>query len=187
MTPTEHDRTRLLELLRTRSYRRGRVVLASGKESDFYIDCRQTSLSAEGHLLIGRLFLEAIEEHFPRARAVGGPTLGADPLVSAVSLTSALAGRPRDGFLVRKKAKGHGTGAWIEGMGNLSAGTPVVMVEDVVTSGGSLLDAVSRARQADLDVLGTMVLVDREEGGRQAIEQDGTRFVALFTRGDFIP
>jgi len=186
VTSTGQDRARLLDLLRARSYRQGRVILASGKESDFYIDCRQTSLSAEGHLLIGRLFLAAIEERFPGARAVGGPTLGADPLVSAVSLTSALAGRPLDGFLVRKQAKGHGTGAWIEGMGNLSHGTPVVMIEDVVTSGGSLLEAISHARQAGLDVLGALVLVDREEGGRQAIEQADTRFAALFTRGDFV-
>lgn len=186
MTSRTHDRNRLLELLRTRSYRQGQVTLASGKKSDFYIDCRQTSLSAEGHVLIGRLLLAAIDEHFPGVRAVGGPTLGADPLVSAVSLTSALANRPLDGFLVRKEPKGHGTGAWIEGRANLEAGTPVVVVEDVVTTGGSVLQAMSRTREAGLDVLGALVLVDRQEGGRDTIEQAGFRFVALFTREDFV-
>jgi orotate phosphoribosyltransferase len=184
------DRERLLSILKTKSYRQGRVVLASGKESDFYIDCRQTSLSAEGHLLIGRLFLRSISENFPRATAVGGPTLGADPLVSAVSLTSVLEnwpdGRPLDAFIVRKEAKGHGTGAWIEGMANLKEGDPVVMLEDVVTTGGSSLRAVKRAEEAGLEVLGILVLVDRNEGGRENIEKAGYRLVSLYNKGDFV-
>lgn len=167
------------------------MVLASGKESDFYIDCRQTSLSAEGHRLIGRLFFQLISEKFPQATAVGGPTLGADPLVSAVSLTSILqglpGGRPLDAFIVRKEAKGHGTGAWIEGMANLKKGDTVVMLEDVVTTGGSSLRAVKHAEEAGLNVPGILVLVDRNEGGQQNIEKAGYTLVSLYNKSDFLP
>jgi orotate phosphoribosyltransferase len=187
LTSSNGDRERLLHLLKTKSYREGRVVLASGKESDFYIDCRQTSLSAEGHRLIGRLFFQVIKERFPRATAVGGPTLGADPLVSAVSLTSALCGQPLNAFIVRKEAKGHGTGAWIEGMANLEKGEPVVMLEDVVTTGGSSLRAVKRAEEAGLQVLGILVLVDRDEGGRKNIEKAGYTLFSLYKKSDFVP
>ena len=186
MKPSAEDRGLLLQLLKTKSYREGRVVLASGKESDFYIDCRQTSLSAEGHRLIGRLLLQLISENFPGATAVGGPTLGADPQVSAVSLTSVLQGRPLDAFIVRKEAKGHGTGAWIEGMANLKAGDTVVMLEDVVTTGGSSLRAVLRAEEAGLKVPGILVLVDRQEGGRENIEGAGYKLVSLYTKADFV-
>jgi len=187
LAPSSQEREQLLHLLRTKSYREGRVILASGKESDFYIDCRQTSLSAGGHRLIGRLFLQLIRENFSEATAVGGPTLGADPLVSAVSLTSELEdGRSLDAFIVRKEAKGHGTGSWIEGMANLEAGDQVVMLEDVVTTGGSSLKAVRRAEEAGLKVLGILVLVDRLEGGRENIEKAGYKLVSLYTRADFI-
>jgi orotate phosphoribosyltransferase len=181
------DRERLLSLLKTKSYREGRVVLASGRESDFYIDCRQTSLSAEGHRLIGRLFFGLISEKFPQATAVGGPTLGADPLVSAVSLTSILLGRSLDAFIVRKEAKGHGTGTWIEGMANLKKGDTVVMLEDVVTTGGSSLQAVKRAEAVGLKVPGILVLVDRNEGGKENIEKAGYTLVSLYNKSDFMP
>jgi orotate phosphoribosyltransferase len=179
------DRQRLLELLRTRSYRAGKVVLSSGKESDFYIDCKQTTLSAEGAALLGKLLHAAIRERFPEARAVGGPTLGADPMVAAIAVVSAQAGTPLDAFIIRKEPKGHGTAAWIEGMKNLGPGHPVVMVEDVVTTGASTLKAIEHAREADLKVLGAVVLVDRLEGGRQAIEAAGYPLLGLFTREDF--
>ncbi len=181
------DREELLGILKAKSYREGKVILASGKESDFYIDCRQTALSARGHLLIGKLFLGMIQQRFPSARGVGGPTLGADPLISAVSLTSAQEGKPLDGFIVRKEPKGHGTGAWIEGLANLGPGTPVVLVEDVVTTGGSSLKAIARVQEAGLKVLGLVVLVDRLEGGREAVEKAGVPLVSLFSRKDFIP
>ena len=181
------DRERLLHLLKTKSYREGRVVLASGKESDFYIDCRQTSLSAEGHRLIWSLFLQLISEKFPQATAVGGPTLGADPLVSAVSLTSILQGKSLVAVIVRKEAKGHGTGAWIEGMANLKEGDTVVMLEDVVTTGGSSLRAVKRAEEAGLKVPGILVLVDRNEGGQENIEKAGYTLVSLYNKSDFLP
>jgi len=179
------DRSRLLELLRTRSYRAGKVILSSGKESDFYIDCKQTTLSAEGAALLGALLFAAIRERFPQARAVGGPTLGADPMVAAIAVVSAQAGAPLDAFIIRKEPKGHGTAAWIEGMKNLGPDHPVVMVEDVVTTGASTLKAIGHAREAGLRVLGAVVLVDRLEGGRQAIEAAGYPLLSLFTREDF--
>lgn len=185
--PNRDARARLRDLLSQKSFRRGRVVLASGRESDFYIDCKQTSLCSEGHGLIGRLLLDLLRERFPDVRAVGGPTLGADPMVSAVATLSSLEGQAVDAFIIRKEPKGHGTAAWIEGMANLEEAQPVVIVEDVITSGGSTLRAVSRAREAGLDVKGVIVLVDRCEGGREAIEAAGLQVESLYSRQDFIP
>ena len=185
--PNTDARERLRELLSEKSFRRGKVVLASGRESDFYIDCKQTLLCAEGHGLIGRLLLEMIRQHFSEVKAVGGPTLGADPIVSAISTFSSFDGEAIDAFIIRKEPKGHGTAAWIEGMGNLKAGQAVVIVEDVITTGGSTLRAVARAREAGLDVRGVIVLVDRCEGGRENIVKAGLRVESLFSRPDFIP
>ncbi|MCK8503503.1 orotate phosphoribosyltransferase [Myxococcus fulvus] len=181
------DRARLLELLTQRSFERRRVVLSSGKESDFYIDCKRTALLAEGHFLIGRLFLDAIRREAPEAVGVGGLTLGADPLASAVSLTGYLSSYPLSAFIVRKEPKGHGTGQWIEGLSGLGPGAKVAIVEDVVTTGGSTLKAIERAQAEGLTVLGAFALVDRLEGGREAVEAAGHRLTTLFTRKDFIP
>jgi orotate phosphoribosyltransferase len=182
----QHQRARLLELLRELSFQEREVTLASGKKSNFYIDCRQTSLHAEGHFLIGQLFRTVIERVAPDAEAVGGLTMGADPLASATSLVSFIAGRPLHAFLVRKEAKGHGTGQYVEGTANLRPAMPVVVVEDVVTSGGSAIKAIERARAADLDVVHVLGLVDRLEGGREAIEAHAP-LTTLFTRRDFLP
>ena len=179
------QRERLLELLRALSFQEREVTLASGLRSNFYIDCRRVSLDAEGHFLIGQLFRAVIEAVAPQARAVGGMTLGADPLVSATSVMSFLAGRPLDGFLVRKEAKGHGTGQYLETGGRIAPGTAAVIVEDTVTTGGSLLKAVERARVAGLHVVHALAIVDRLEGGREAIEAT-LPLTALFTRKDFL-
>src|SRR5271154_3760083 len=135
---TEHaaKRARLLELLRTRSFQEREVTLSSGLKSNFYIDCKQVSLDAEGASLIGELFHMVIDEVAPTAVAVGGLTLGADPLATATSLVSFQLGRPRAAFIVRKEPKGHGTGQWIEST-KLADGAPVVILEDVVTTGAS--------------------------------------------------
>jgi orotate phosphoribosyltransferase len=180
----EAPRQRLLDLLRRFAFERKTVTLSSGRTSDFYIDCRRVSLSAEGHFLIGQLLRAAIDRIAPEAEAVGGLTLGADPLVSAVSTVSFIAGKPLAGFLVRKEAKGHGTGQWLEG-GRLREGLPVVVVDDVITSGGSILRATERARAAGLSVVHALALVDREEGGREAIEAQ-VPVTALYRRGDFL-
>jgi orotate phosphoribosyltransferase len=181
------DRARLLELLTQRSFERRKVVLSSGRESDFYIDCKRTALTAEGHVLIGRLLYREVRAKSPEAKGVGGLTLGADPLASAVSLTSWLEGHPLQAFIVRKEPKGHGTGQWIEGLSALGPGAPVAILEDVVTSGASTLKAIERAEQEGLKVSGAFALVDRLEGGREAIEAKGQRLTTLFTRKDFIP
>ncbi len=180
------DRARLLELLRTLSFERRRVVLASGTESDFYIDCKRTALTAEGHVLVGRCLLELVRRIRPPVRAVGGLTLGADPLASAIALTSFLQGDPVDAFIVRKEAKGHGTGQWIEGRRALPDGSRVAVLEDVVTTGGSALKAIERCRAEGLLVAGCVALVDRREGGREAIEAAGVPLEALFAREDFL-
>ena len=181
----EMQATRLLELLRTHAFERKNITLSSGKQSDFYIDCKQVTLTAEGHFLVGQLFRAIIGNIAPTAEAVGGLTLGADPLVSATSLMSFLAGRPMHGFLVRKEPKGHGTGQWLEGRTRLRAGMPVVILEDVVTTGASTLRAIERARSAELDVVHVVALVDREEGGREAVEAEAP-LTALFGRSNFL-
>jgi orotate phosphoribosyltransferase len=181
----EHDRVRFLALLTEKSYAKRKVVLSSGKESDFYIDCKKTVLTAEGHYLVGRLLLASILEHAPQAVGVGGLTMGADPLASAVSLVSHLARRPLQAFLVRKEPKGHGTGEWIEGRNSLSDGAKVAIVEDVVTTGASTIKAIERARREGLVPVGAFALVDRQEGGKDAIAALGIPVFSLFTREDF--
>jgi orotate phosphoribosyltransferase len=181
------SRARLLELLRTRAFERKRVVLASGRESDFFIDCKQAVLSAEGHALVGEAMLEVVRSGLPPCVAVAGVELGGCPLASAVALTSFLRGEPLDGLYVRKDAKDHGSRRLIEGSARLPAGSPVVLLEDVVTTGGSTLKAADKLRDAGYPVAGVAALVDRLEGGREAIEARGLVLLALYTRNDFIP
>lgn len=178
-------RARLLELLRVRAFAEREVTLSSGLKSNFYIDCKQVSLHAEGASLIGALFHLIIEDVAPDAVAVGGLTLGADPLATATSVLSYQAGRPRDAFIVRKEPKGHGTNQWVESAG-LPSGAKVVILEDVVTTGASTLRAVERSRQAGLTVLHAVGLVDRLEGGREAVTAE-VPLTTLFTRRDFLP
>jgi orotate phosphoribosyltransferase len=183
----ETDRARLLELLRQLSFERRKVTLASGKESDFYIDCKRTALTAEGHVLVGRCLLAEVLAVTPLVRAVGGLTLGADPIASAIALTSFLSGHPVDAFIVRKEPKGHGTGQWIEGRKTIPDGSRVIVLEDVVTTGGSALKAIERCRAERLEVVACLALVDRLEGGGEAIEASGVPLRPLFTRKDFLP
>jgi orotate phosphoribosyltransferase len=179
------DRARLLALLTEKSFAKKKVVLSSGRESDFYIDCKKTVLLAEGHVLVGRELFALIRERAPQAVGVGGLTMGADPIASAVSLTSALQGGALHAFLVRKEPKGHGTGQWIEGLTAFAPGAKVAIVEDVVTTGASTLKAIERSRAEGLEPVGAFALVDRDEGGREAIEASGVKVHALFTRHDF--
>jgi len=183
--PGPAERARLLDLLIRLAWERRVVTLASGRQSDFYIDTRQATLSAEGHFLVGRLVLQEVRELVPDAQAVGGMTMGADPIASAVSLTSWLAGAPLPAFYVRKEPKGHGTGQWIEGRKGFPAAARVAVVEDVITTGGSTLRAVERCRAEGLTVGGVVALVDRQEGGRAAVEAAGLRMRSLFLRSDF--
>jgi orotate phosphoribosyltransferase len=181
----ERHRARLLELLTRLSYEQREVTLSSGLKSNFYIDCKQTVLGAEGHFLVGTLMNRVIQERAPEVEAVGGLTMGADPLASAVSTMSYLSGRPLQAFYVRKEAKGHGTGQWLEGVKSLRPGMPVAILEDVVTTGGSAMKAIARAREFGLTVSLIVGLVDREEGGREALEREAP-LVTLFRRRDFV-
>jgi orotate phosphoribosyltransferase len=171
------SRLRLLDLLAARSARRGSFTLASGKQSDLYIDCRLTTMHPEGLSLIGPLGLQALADNGWRADSVGGLTLGADPVSYAIAYASQLAGTPVRAFTVRKEAKSHGTGKVIEGA--FVSSDRVVVIEDVITTGGSALRAVESVRAAGATVLGVLAVVDREEGGREAIEKAGLKVAAL--------
>ena len=185
MSVSAASRERLLALLTERSFKKQKVLLSSGKESDFYIDCKKTALLAEGHYLIGQLFFAAIRRLAAEAVGVGGLTMGADPLASAVSLVSHQEGHPLHAFYVRKEPKGHGTGQWIEGLGAFEKGAKVAIVEDVVTTGASTIKAIERARAEGLEPVAVIALVDRDEGGKAEVEKTGVKVNALFTRWDF--
>lgn len=182
--PSAPARAELLELLVTRAYAKRRVVLASGRESDFFVDCKDVVLGARGHRLVGEIMLAALEGPLS-CDAVAGVELGGCPLASAVSLTSALVGCERDAVYVRKAAKDHGSARLLEGAARLPKGARVTLLEDVTTTGGSSLRAAKHLRDAGYVVPGIVSLVDREEGGRAAIESEGLAFRAIFTRADF--
>lgn len=169
-------RTRLKTLLQTVALKRGHFILASGAESSYYLDVRLISTHPEGALLVAQAFLELLKDE-PVA-AVGGPVLGAAPMVGTLASESFRAGRPLPVFLVRKEAKGHGTGRQIEG--HFPAGGPVVLIEDVVTGGGSVLKALEAVRDAGGLVTRVLAVVDRGAGGREALAAAGVRFDALF-------
>ncbi len=168
------------------SYEEREVTLASGRKSNFYFDGKQTTLHAEGGLLVGKAFWEEVKTFAGPIHGVGGLTMGADPIATATSIAAHLAGEKVHAFIIRKEPKGHGTGQWLEGRKNLPPGSRVVIVEDVTTTGGSSLQAVERAQEEGLIVLGIVTLVDREEGAREAIESAGQQLRAVFTRTEVI-
>ncbi len=177
-------RQELFELLKQLSFRRGDFVLASGKRASYYIDCRTTTLSGRGSYLIGRLLFEMLEPcHID---AVGGVIIGAAPMVTAITYRSAEAGQPVDGFLIRKEAKGHGTGRQIEG--HLKPWMRVALVEDVITTGGSLLKGIDAIRRdyPSVDITRIVSLVDREEGGREALSRAGIPYRSLYSVHEFL-
>ncbi len=180
----QQQHQRLFALLKQLAFEERDVVLSSGKRSNFYVDCKQATLHAEGHFLVGQVIRAILDRVAPEVEAVGGLTMGADPLASAVSLVSFVAGKPLHAYYVRKEPKGHGTGQWLEGTKNLRDGMPVVVLEDVVTTGASTLRAIERSRLGGLDVRHVIALVDREEGGRQAVEAEAP-LTALYRKQDF--
>jgi orotate phosphoribosyltransferase len=179
------DHTRLHRLLAERSARRGRFTLASGRESEFYIDVRLTAMSPDGLALIGPLALADIAAAGWAPDSVGGLTLGADPISYAISYASATTARPIRAFTVRKEAKAHGTGKLVEGP--FREGDRVVVIEDVITTGGSALRAAAAIGAAGGMILGILALVDREEGGREALESAGYLVRSLARAGDILP
>src|SRR6184192_3778471 len=175
------ERQELLEMLAQKSFRLGDFKLSSGATSDYYIDCRTTTLDARGAQLTGQVFLDEIRERCWAAEAIGGLTMGADPIVIAVAVTSGLV----NGFLVRKAEKQHGTGQRIEGFRD--KGARVIIVDDVCTTGTSTVQAIEAAREFGFEIVGVMCLVDREEsGGRSNVEKAASPapFVAVFTAGE---
>lgn len=178
----------LFEILSQRSFKRGTFTLASGKTSTYYMDGRLTTLSADGSKIIGELLFEHLGPL--KLDAVGGMTMGADPIVTAVTVESARQGQPIDGFLVRKEAKGHGTKKQVEG--NLKDGDRVVLLEDVMTTGGTVLQAAQAVRQAfpQVDIVKVVTLVDRNEGGveatRATLAEAGLAYEALLTIEAFL-
>ena len=168
-------RRTLLERLAQEAYRRGQFTLASGRESEHYVNCKPVSLSGSGLALISSGMLDHVDAE---AIAVAGLTLGADPLVSGVAMAAALVGRSLDALIVRKQAKGHGTGAWLEGP-LPQKGALITVLEDVVTTGGSSLKAVHQLREAGFVVNRVITLVDREEGGAAAMAAADLEFVSL--------
>lgn len=179
---TPHDR--LISLLAERSVRRGTFTLASGKQSSVYVDARLTTMSPEGLATIGPLALEQIRAAGLDPDAVGGLTLGADPVAYAIAYASALAGSPLRAFTVRKEAKIHGTGKLIEGP--FTPGDRVVIIEDVITTGGSALRAIDAVRAAGGIIIGVLAVVDREEGGQEALAAAGVPIVALATASEVL-
>ncbi|MBZ0232108.1 MAG: orotate phosphoribosyltransferase [Deltaproteobacteria bacterium] len=180
------QRGRLLDLLRVHAFAEREVTLSSGARSNFYIDTKRVSLDAEGGYLVGQLFRRMIDEIAPAAGAVGGLTLGADPLATATSIASFHAVRPLHAFIVRKEPKGHGTGQWLESAARIDPARPVVVLEDVVTTGASTQKAIERAVASGLRVAAVIALVDRLEGGRDAVTPHAPLY-PLFTRKDFLP
>jgi orotate phosphoribosyltransferase len=179
-------RARLLELLRTRAFERRTVVLASGRESDFFIDCKQAVLTAEGHALVGEVMLDAVEM-LGVCAAVAGVELGGCPLASAVALMSFQRGKPLDAIYVRKDAKDHGSQRLLEGNTQIPPGSRVAILEDVITTGGSTMKAVAKLQTAGYLLSGVVALVDRLEGGREALSTSGLNVTTIFTRRDFLP
>lgn len=177
------EKERLLTILKALSYEEGDFILASGKRSTYYIDAKETTLNPEGMFLAGKLMYEMVRE-MPAVDAVGGVSIGGDPLVCSVVLE---AYRKKDnlaGFLIRKEPKGHGTNRWVEGAKNLRKGMNVVILEDVVTTGGSSLKAIEATEKEGYTVKGVVAILDRLEGGEDTIKSKGCEFKSIFNLND---
>jgi orotate phosphoribosyltransferase len=179
----DQKRQQLLHLLKEKSfqYRPDKPFkLTSGKESPYYVDCRPVTHSAQGLALIGEIVFEMVKDL--EVQAIGGLTMGADPVAHATALISYQKGKPINAFAVRKEAKGHGAAGQV--VGDVRPGDRVVIVEDVITTGGSTLKAIAAAREFGLKVVKALILVDREEGGREAVAQAVPEVEAVFTISD---
>jgi len=178
-------KARLAKLILEKSFRyadKPIFKLASGRMSQYYFNCKPVTMSPEGMYLIGEIIFNLVASLKPDA--IGGLTLGADPIAYAVCLTSYLKGTSIKAFTVRKESKGHGTKQWIEG--DIKEGERVIIVEDVVTTGGSTIKAITRAQAAGLEVIKVITLIDREEGGKEAILQYIQDFESIFTRSELL-
>ena len=177
-----YDRERLKSLIKEKSLKFGDFTLASGKKGTYYLDCRQITLDSVGAKLIGEGILELLQQE-ALPQAVGGMSIGADPITAAVITVAAFRDIPLKGFMVRKQSKGHGTNQFVEGP--ITAGDHVVIVEDVVTTGGSSLDAIEKVETLGVTVEGVIAIIDRLEGGKELFASKGYVFRSLFTIRDF--
>ena len=186
----EQDRQELRDLLCAKSVKTGKFTLASGKESDLYVDCRVTTLDARGAVLVGRILHDLLRKEETvrgiQVAALGGLTMGADPITLSVAMTSSIAGdaQPLQAFVVRKEPKGHGRGKRIEG--NFASGQLVVVVDDVITTGDSTLKAIQAIEEEGGKIAFALILVDRQEGGRENLEGKGYPVVAAYTRKELV-
>ncbi len=181
MSPLEAAKTKLLQLIRQKSYRTGDFTLASGKKSSFFVDLKNTTLHPEGAACIGDLVIRKVMDEELEIEGIGGLTLGADPIAMAVTLKALEKGKYWPAFIVRKEMKDHGAIKSIEGSANLKPGARVLVLEDVVTTGASGLTAVKRLREAGFKPVAVLTVIDREEGGREAFEREGLKLYALAT------
>lgn len=176
MSQTDKLRARLRTLLKEKAYLTGDFVLTSGRHSDHYFDCKRVTLDAEGLAGAAELLVDRMRR--AGVAVIGGLAIGADPIVAGTVAISWQLGTPVQGFIVRKQPKAHGTSKWIEG--SVAAGARVAVVDDVITSGGSIITAIDRCRQEGLEPAVAYTLVDREEGGAEAIAREGVPFEPLF-------
>ncbi len=177
--------SRLLKLIYKNSFKYSEepvFELVSGQKSQYYFNCKATTLSSEGLVLVGNVFFERIKDF--RVDAIGGLTMGADPIAIATSLISFQKGRAIKAFCIRKEPKKHGLKLWIEG--NLNENDNVIIVEDVITTGGSTIKAIERAKESKVNVVSALALIDREEGGKEAIEKLGIHVESIFTKSDIM-
>ncbi|HII06635.1 MAG TPA: orotate phosphoribosyltransferase [Methanotrichaceae archaeon] len=176
------ERERLLELVREKALRMGKITLSSGKVSDYYVDAREVVLDPEGAYLTGKLMLEMID---PEAVAVAGMTLGADPIVASISVVGHIEGRDLTALIIRKEPKKHGTQKFVEGP-VLPEGSKVAVVDDVVTTGSSLLKSIERLRNEGYEPIQVVAILDREEGGSEKLKAAGYGLESIFTRANLL-
>ena len=178
----EDCKARLLELLKEQALKVGKVILSSGKESDYYLDERIVTLLPEGAYLTAKIMLDMLKD--TEVDAAGGPTVAADPIAGAIAAVSHAEGHPVAGFIVRKEPKGHGMGKQVEGP--IQKGMKVAIIDGTMTTGGSLLKAIEVMEKAGCKVVKVMVIIDRLEGGREKVQEKGYDFAAIFTRDDLL-
>ncbi|MFP4473587.1 MAG: orotate phosphoribosyltransferase [Candidatus Omnitrophota bacterium] len=178
-----HDQQRLFDIIKRDAFFRGEFTLSSGKKSNYYLDCRRATLTGEGAYYTARIFLEMVKDE--TFDAIGGPTLGADPMIGALGAVSVAEGSPVRMFIIRKQPKGHGRGQMIEGP-ELNEGARVVLIDDVATTGKAFIHSLDVLEEAGIETACCLCIVDRGEGAAKAVEDRGGKLVSIFTAEDFL-
>ena len=173
----QQDKEKLLQIIRQKAYFREKIILSSGKESDYYIDARLITLMPEGAYLTAKLMLDLVKDE--QYDAIGGPTLGADPIVGAIGVLSLQNGKPKNNFIIRKAAKTHGKGKQIEGPA-IAQGSKVILIDDVATTGKAFLESLDVLQPMGVHVVKCICIVDREEGAAEAVKNKGSELISLF-------